>query len=286
MNNTTKSIQYYRIVRIIRKVLFYALVILLCTIFLSPFIVMVTTSLKTSADAFTIPVKVLPRKWVFTNYPAAFEQIPYMRYMRNTAVITICCVAGQLLITPLVGYSLAKIKWGGVRIISALLMATMMIPYTVTMVPIYRIWSKLGLTGTYAPLIIPSFFGNSFYIIMMRQFIMGIPDSLMEAATIDGCWELKKFTLIVLPLTKPALTTIGIYAFLGAWSDYLAPLIYINKPDRYTLSIGLQSFFNLYTIDWTALMAAATIFVLPVIILFIFFQRNFVEGVATTGLKA
>lgn len=286
MNKSKKNTNKYRLKKKLLKVLFYLLMIVICVIFFAPFIVMVTTSLKTSTDAFTIPVKILPRKLVFDNYPAAFAKIPYLRYMGNTALITICCVAGQLLITPLVAYSLAKINWKGSKLISGLLMATMMIPYTVTMIPLYKTWSNLGLTGTYAPLIIPSFFGSSFNIIMMRQFLKGIPNSLMEAATIDGCSEFKRFTRIALPLSKPALTTIGIYTFLAAWSDYLAPLIYINKSEHYTLSLGLRSFFNLYTIDWTALMAAATMFVAPVIILFIIFQKNFVEGIATTGLKA
>lgn len=285
MNDKKGDINIYKLRKKVRRILFLVLVAVLCVIFFAPFLVMITTSLKTGADAFTIPVKIFPRKVVFENYPAAFSKIPYWRYMRNTMFVTFCCVCGQLLISPLVAYSLAKIKWAGVGIISALLMATMMIPHTVTMVPLYKIWSGLKLTGTYLPLIVPSFFGNSFYIIVMRQFLKGVPDSLMESATIDGCSEFKKYVMIALPLCKPALTTIGIYAFLNAWSDYMTPLIYLNKPERYTMSLGLQSFFNLYTIDWTSLMAAATIFVLPVVILFAFFQRNFVEGVTSSGIK-
>ena len=187
--------------------------------------------------------------------------------------------------TPLVAYSLAKIKWKGAPIISALIMGTMMIPYTVTMIPLYKIWSKLGFTNTYVPLILPTFFGSPFYIIIMRQFFAGLPNSLMEAAKIDGAGEFKRYIAIALPLSRPALTTVGIYAFINAWSDYLAPLIYINKTEKLTLSLGLQGFLNQYSVDWTHLMAAATIFVIPVVIFFLFFQRNFVEGIATSGIK-
>jgi multiple sugar transport system permease protein len=165
-------------------------------------------------------------------------------------------------------------------------MATMMIPFTVTMIPMYRIYSSLRLTNTYVPLILPAFFGKAFFIIIVRQFFAGVPNSLMEAARIDGANELHRYALIALPLCKPALTTVGIYAFLDAWSDYLAPLIYISKPEKLTLSLGMQQFLSLYSVDWALLMAAALIFVLPVLVFFVFFQRYFVQGVATSGLKA
>lgn len=264
----------------------YAVIALLCLIFLAPFIVMLTTSFKTMSDAFTIPVKVLPRAVTLQNYPDAVSRIPYFRYMGNTALITALTLVGQLIVTPMVAYSLAMIDWKGVKIISALLMGTMMIPYTVTMIPLYKVWHTLGLTNTYAPLIIPAFFGNSFYIILMRQFFSGLPKSLMEAAKIDGANEFQRYARIALPLCKPAMTTIGIYTFLAAWSDYMGPLIYITKKDMFTLSLGLQDFMGQYTIEWTMLMAAAAIFVLPTVVLFAVFQRNFVEGISTTGIKS
>ena len=188
--------------------------------------------------------------------------------------------------TPLVAYSLAKIKWKGAPIISSLIMGTMMIPYTVTMIPLYKIWNSLGFTNTYLPLIVPTFFGSPFYIIIMRQFFAGLPNSLMEAANIDGASEFTIYRKIALPLSKPALTTVGIYAFISAWSDYLAPMIYINKTEKLTLSLGLQQFLGTFTVDWTHLMAAATMFVIPVVFFFLIFQRNFVEGISTSGLKA
>ena len=276
----------YKTKKEVSKLMFYILFACLAIVFLSPFIVMLTTSFKTLDDAFTVPVKILPRDWIFTNYGDAVERIPYWRYMGNTAYITLLSLIGELIVVPLVAYSLAKIKWRGAPIISGLLMATMMIPYTVTMIPLYRTWHALGLTGTYVPLIAPHFAGHAFYIIIMRQFMKGIPNSLFEAAKIDGANEFQRFMYLGIPMCKPALTTIAIYTFNAAWSDYLAPLIYISNKDRMTLSLGLQQFLNEYTVDWTLLMAAAVIFVLPVLVLFFIFQRNFVEGVATSGLKA
>ena len=284
MNSMKKSNAYYK--KNLKKIPVTILTILLCVVFFSPFLVMVTTSLKTNADAFQLPVKLLPREVIWDNYPEAMDIIPFLQYFKNTIFITFFSVIGQLLSTPLIAYSLAKIKWRGSTIISSLIMGTMMIPYTVTMIPLYRIWNNLGLAGTYLPLIVPTFFGSPFYIIIMRQFFTGLPNSLMEAAKIDGASEFKRYVSIALPLSKPALTTVGIQAFISAWSDYMAPLIYITKTEKLTLSLGLQQFLGSFSTDWTDLMAAATLFVIPVIIFFLIFQKNFVEGISTSGLKA
>ncbi len=281
-----KSITFYRVSKAIKKILFALLVTILCIIFVTPFIVMISTSLRTNSDAFTMPVSLFPRVWTLENFPAAMKVIPYWRYMGNTVFITCLSVIGNVTTTPLVAYSLSKIKWRGVSIISGLLMATMMIPYSVTMIPLYRIYAKLHLTNTYIPLILPTFFGNSYFIIIVRQFIGGLPDSLLEAAKIDGANEVQRYAAIVLPLCKQALTTVAIYAFMNAWSDYLAPMIYISKTEKLTLSLGLQQFMGEYSTDWARLMAAAVFFVVPVVIFYIIFQRNFVQGISASGLKA
>lgn len=275
--------------RIRKKViglLFAALVVLLCFIFLLPFFVMVTTAFRTNKDAFTLPVRLIPRVFTTENFPAALSTIPYIRYMMNTVFITLFSILGQLLVTPLVAYSLAKIDWKGAKIISGLLMMTMMIPFTVTMIPLYKIYSSLHLTNTYVPLILPCYFGMPYLIIIVRQFFVGIPNSLLEAARIDGANVVQQYYKIALPLCRPVLTTVAIYAFMNAWSDYLAPMIYISKTEKLTLTLGLQQFMSEYATDWSQLMAAALLFVIPVIIFYIIFQKNFVEGVATSGLKA
>lgn len=276
----------YRTRKTVSRILLSLLIAILCCIFLLPFIVMLSTSFRTNADAFTKPVTLLPRVFTWENYPAAMEVIPYWLYMGNTLFITVLSIIGNVLTTPLVAYSLSKIRWKGAPVISALLMATMMIPYSVTMIPLYRIYSKLHLTNTYIPLILPTFFGNSYFIIIMRQFLNGISDSLLDAAKIDGANEAQRYGRIALPLCKPALTTVAIYAFMNAWSDYLAPMIYISKTERLTLSLGLQQFLGEYSTDWARLMAAAVVFVIPVIVFYIIFQRHFVQGISTTGLKA
>lgn len=283
LSSIIKTGQY---VRRIKTVSFFLVVIILMAIFLSPFLVMFTTSFKEMGDAFSIPVKVLPRQWVLSNYPAAFNRIPYFKYMGNTAFLTLLSLLGELLVVPMVAYSLARIKWKGAPICSGLLMATMMVPYTVTMIPLYRTWHAFGLTNTYIPLIAPHFAGHAFYVIILRQFMKGMPQSLFEAAKIDGANEFQRYTMIALPLSKAGITTIGIYTLIAVWSDYLAPLIYISRKERMTMSLGLQQFLNEFTVDWTMLMAAAVVFVLPVILIFFIFQKNFVEGVSTTGIKA
>ncbi len=281
-----KTIQYYQRKKRVLRLLRGSMVFLLCVIFITPFIVMISTSFRTNSDAFTKPVSLLPRVWTLDNFPAAMKVIPYWKYMGNTLLITALSIIGNLLSTPMVAYSLAKIKWRGASIISGLLMATMMIPYSVTMIPLYKVYSALHLTNTYVPLILPIFFGSSYFIIIMRQFMTGISDSLLDAAKIDGANEFQRYLRIVLPLCKPAMTTVAIYAFMNAWSDYLAPMIYITKTEKLTLSLGLQQFMGEYSTDWARLMAAALIFAIPVVVFYIIFQRNFVQGVSTSGLKA
>ena len=281
-----KTIQYYQRKKRVLRLLRGSMVFLLCVIFITPFIVMISTSFRTNSDAFTKPVSLLPRVWTLDNFPAAMKVIPYWKYMGNTLLITALSIIGNLLSTPMVAYSLAKIKWRGASIISGLLMATMMIPYSVTMIPLYKVYSALHLTNTYVPLILPTFFFFSYFIIIMRQFMTGISDSLLDAAKIDGANEFQRYLRIVLPLCKPAMTTVAIYAFMNAWSDYLAPMIYITKTEKLTLSLGLQQFMGEYSTDWARLMAAALIFVIPVVVFYIIFQRNFVQGVSTSGLKA
>lgn len=280
-----QTIRFYRVRRNAFKVMSAVGITFLCIIFVTPFLVMLSTAFRTNADAFTRPASLFPRVWTLDNFPAAMSIIPYWRYMANTILVTVLSVLGTVISTPMVAYSLAKIKWRGAPVISGLLFATMMIPYTVTMIPLYRIFAKLHLTNTYIPLILPTFFGSSYFIIIVRQFMLGIANSLLEVAKIDGANEMQVYTKIILPLCKPVLTTVAIYAFMNAWSDYLAPMIYISKTEMLTLSLGLQQFMSEFSTDWSRLMAAAVIFVVPVVLFYVIFQRNFVEGISTSGIK-
>jgi multiple sugar transport system permease protein len=263
----------------------YAVLVGLSALFLFPFVVVLTTSLKPAEEIFKLPPSLGSDRWTLDNYRAALEAMPFGRYLLNTAFISSVTVIGQLLSSSIVAYSLAKMRWRGRDALLLLIIATMMLPPQVTMIPVYIAWSKIGLTGTYLPLLIPQFFGLPFFIFMLRQFFRGIPEELLDAARVEGASDLRIYRSVVLPLARPALIALSIFAFMWAWTDFLLPLIYINDPEQYTLSIGLYSFFSEHGVAWGALMAAATLMSLPLIAIFLIGQRQFVRGVALTGIK-
>ena len=261
------------------------LLVLMALIYVFPLIVMFSTSFKTLDQAFDKNVGILPPSIYIENYERVFEKIPFALYFRNTLWITIMNVVGTVFCSPMVAYSLSKVRWAGRDILFSILTSTLLIPYTVTMIPLYRMWTQVGLVGTFWPLIIPSFFGYPFYIVLLRLFMLTLPDELLEAARIDGCNAWQRFFRVALPLTKPGLATIIIFTFMFTFSDFLGPLLYANRQRNYTLALGLHAFLNEHTVDWTGLMAASTLFILPVLIVFIIGQKQFVEGISTSGLK-
>lgn len=246
---------------------------------------MISTSLKESTQVFTNPPQWLPNPVVWENYVEAVTTIDYLRYSGNTLIISVTSMIGSMLSASMVAFSITKIDWVGKKLIFPLVLASMMLPYQVTMIPVYIIWRDLGLTGTYLPLIIPYFLGSSYYVFLLRQFSMTVPNALFEAATIDGASEGRQYVSIMLPLIKPAITSVGIFTFLGSWSDFLGPLIYINNERNYTLTLGLYAFVSEHSVDWHLLMAASVVFVIPVIIIFFFAQKQFIEGITLTGIK-
>lgn len=265
------------------SVLIHILVIACSALFLVPFAWMILTSLKSLEDVYQRTV--LPPSLHFENYALAVTQIPFITYALNTIIITASCVAGTVISSAMVAYSMAKIRWKGSRYLFPIIVATMMIPFQVTLIPLYLIWTKLGLVGTFAPLIVPAFFGAPYYIFLLRQFFKTIPNSLLEAATIDGAGETRIFLQIMIPLCKPALASVAIFTFLATWSDFMGPMLYLNKQATYTLSIGLQAFLQQHYVQWGILMAASAIFIIPIIILFFFAQKYFIEGITVTGMK-
>jgi multiple sugar transport system permease protein len=263
----------------------YAALIGLAALYLFPFVVVLTTSLKPPEEVFSIPPSLGSDRWTLDNYADALSAMPFGRYLFNTALISTFSVAGQLLVSPLIAYSLAKIPWRHRDVLLVLILATMMLPPQVTMIPVYILWSKLGFTGSYVPLILPQFFGAAFFIFMLRQFFRGIPEELLDAARVEGASELTIYRRIVLPLAKPALVTVAIFTFMWSWTDFLLPLIYIDDPELYTLSIGLYGFFSEHGVAWGALMAASVLMSLPLILVFLVGQRQFIRGIALTGIK-
>ncbi|MDG4833266.1 carbohydrate ABC transporter permease [Solwaraspora sp. WMMD1047] len=263
----------------------YALVWAIALGMLFPFMIMLGTALKPPDEVFSLPPRVLPEQWEFGNFEAALSAMPFWRYLGNTLLVSGLCVLGSLISCPLVAYSLAKLHWPGRNLLLALVLGSMMLPPQVTLVPLYLLWNKIGLVGTYFPLIVPSFLGTPFLIFMLRQFLVGIPDALLDAARIDGASELRVYWRIVLPLARPALATVAVFQFVWTWTDFLNPLIYLSDSSQYTLSIGLYAFFSERGVDWGPLMAASVMFTLPALIIFLLGQRYFVEGIATKGLK-
>ncbi len=268
----------------ITKVIVYILLVVFSIIFVVPFGWMVLTSLKSLEEVYQRTV--LPQSLHLENYVLAVTQIPFVRYAANTVMVTALNVIGTVVSSAMVAYSMSKIRWSGKKYLFPIIVATMMIPYQVTLIPLYMIWNKLGLVGSFAPLVIPAFFGGPYYIFLLRQFFKTIPDSLLEAATIDGAGEVRIFVQIMVPLCKPALASVAIFTFLATWSDFMGPMLYLNKQDNYTLSIGLQAFLQQHYVQWGILMAASAIFTIPIIILFFFAQKYFIEGITVTGMKA
>ena len=261
------------------------LVCLLAMIYLFPILIMLSASFRSNNQIFDTSLGLWPEKFAPTNFENVFSVMPYWMYFRNTIWLTLMNVAGTIFCTPMIAYSLSKIKWRFRNLFFAIIMSSMMIPYTVTMLPMYKFWSKMGLVGSFWPLIIPAFFGYPFYIVILRQFMLTIPDELLEAAEIDGANRFRTYLSVILPLSKPGIATITIFTFMSTFSDFLGPLLYANNSDHYTLSLGLYSFMNEHTVDWAGMMAAATLLMIPVLVVFVFCQRYLMDGISTSGLK-
>lgn len=267
------------------SILRYALVFALVLVFIFPFLAMLSTSFKGASEIFSAPPTLWPKSWTLSNFSSVFELIPFWRYLANTLLISGLSVFGMLVASPLVAYSLSKIGWRGQRPLLVIVLSTMMLPPQVTLIPIFLLWNKVGATNSYLPLVLPMFFGTPFLIFMLRQFFMSVPNELLYAARVDGASELRVYWSIVLPIARPALITAAVFQFVWAWTDFLNPLIYLNDPTKYTLSIGLYAFFGAHTVDWGPLMAASVLFTIPALTLFVLFQRYFVGGISAGAVK-
>lgn len=256
----------------------YILLLLVSVVLMLPLVWMVSTSLKPMTEIAQFPPTLLPESVQWENYVETIRSFPFFRYAGNTLYITFFVVLGNVVSNSFIAYGFSKIKFPGRDILFSLVLSTMMIPGFVLMIPQYVLFSEIGWVGTYLPLIVPSFFGSGFNIFLMRQFYLSIDDELIEAAQMDGANHLFIWSRLMIPLTKPALITIGIQSFNGAWNDFLGPLLYIHDESQYTLQIGLQVFQNQSTTQWNYLMAGATLVLLPTVLLFLFAQKYFIEG--------
>jgi multiple sugar transport system permease protein len=261
------------------------LAVVVAVLFLLPLFWMVSSSLKPDYQVLESPPRWLPHPAVWSNFPAALTYVPFGRYTLNTLFIAVMVILGHLLSCTLVAYGFARYRAPGKNALFLVLLATMMLPYPVTMVPIYIGFSTLGWVDTFWPLIVPAFFGSPFYIFLLRQFFLTLPPELEDAARVDGANTLQTLWHVILPISKPALATVAIFSFQAAWNDFLTPLIYLHKQTLYTISLGLSFFRSSYDIRWGYLMAAALVTMLPMVIVFFLAQRLFVQGIALTGLK-
>lgn len=255
--------------------------------FLAPLAWMVSTSLKPLRETMTLPPVWIPSEIQWRNYPDAIAAMGHFwRYAGNSLFLAVMTVIGTVTSSALAAYGFSRVDWKGRDKVFLILLATMMIPFPVIMVPLYSLFKTFGWIGTFKPLWVPTFFAAAFNVFLLRQFFLTLPKDMAEAARIDGCNELQIFWHVVLPLSKPALLVVAIFQFMATWNDFLGPLVFLTEQKDFTLALGLQSFQSQQGgTAWHLLMAASTLVVLPVIILFFFTQRTFIEGIATSGSK-
>jgi len=268
--------------------------ILAALLFIVPFYWMFVTALKSNQELTHFPPTVIPGNWVWQNFIDAVNYIPFGLYALNSAIITVGVTIGAVISNTLVAYGFSRIQWPGRNLMFYMCIATLFLPYPVILVALFDIFGKLpsfGLQGahswvdTFLPLIVPAFFGNPFYIFLMRQFMLGIPHELSDAAKVDGASEVQTFRKVILPLAKPAVVVVAIFSAVGAWNEFLLPLLYLQDSSKYPLAVGLAFYTSEHDVAYNLLMAASTLVVLPIILCFIFAQRFFVEGITVGGVK-
>jgi multiple sugar transport system permease protein len=268
-----------------KKILAYAALYLAAGLFLLPLFWMISSSLKPEWQVLADPPVWLPNPPRWANYPEALTYLPFGRYAINTLIISLGAIVGHVLSCTVVAYGFARLRAPGKGFFFVLMLSTLMLPYPVTMVPLFALFSQLGWVNTFLPLIVPAFFGNAFYIFLLRQFFLTLPPDLEDAARMDGANMLQVLYRVILPISTPALATVVIFTFQASWNDFLPPLIYLQDQSLYTLTLGLNFFRGSFQVNWAYLMAASLAVVLPVVVVFFIAQRLFVEGIAFTGLK-
>ena len=263
----------------------YAFLIVLAILFILPIFYLFMGSFKAESELFRVPFKWLPDKFQFGNFINMFSSIPFFKYLKNTMFIVVCNIVGSLLSCSLVAYGFARLRWPGRDKVFILVLITMILPYQVTLVPLFLMFTKMKWIGTFLPLTVTCFFGNPFFIFLLRQFFTGIPQDISEAARIDGAGEFTIFSKLVIPMAKPALTTVAIFAFIRSWNDFLGPLVFLGKDELYTLSLAASMLKSNLDPNWSLLLALGAVMILPVLILFFVMQKYFIQGIAMSGIK-
>lgn len=251
-----------------------------------PFYWLIRSSFMTQREIFTIPMVWVPDTFRFENYLEVFRRLPFARYLFNSTYVVVLNVVGIVLSSSLVAFGFARINFPGRDFIFVLVLATMLLPSTVLLIPQFILWRTLGAFNTYWPLIAPAFLSNAFNVFLFRQFFMTIPRELDQAAFVDGATYVQVYRLIILPLSIPAITTVAVFHLFYTWNDLIGPLIYLQSPEKWTVALGLQHFQGQYDSDWHLLMAATTVTIVPMIILFMIAQKTFMDGISVSpGVK-
>ncbi len=253
--------------------------------FVVPLVFMVSTSLKALRQIAQFPPALIPDPVIWRNYSEVFYYAPMHRYFLNTFILVAPAVFGAIFTSSLAAYAFARLRAPGRNVIFMVLLSTLMVPAFVTMIPTYILFAELGWVGGFKPLTVPYLAGSAFFVFLLRQFFLTIPRELEDAAFMDGAGRLRIYTHVVLPLAKPVLATVTIFAFMGSWNEYMGPLIYLSNKDQYVLSLGLQVFTQVNRQEWGLLMAASTMMVAPVILMFFLAQKHFVQGITMSGIK-
>lgn len=274
------------------ELLKYTILIVLAITFVLPFYWMASSALKNDSQIYTVPPVWIPNPAIWRNFIDAWASQPFNLYIFNTVVrYAIPSTIGTVFSSALVAYGFARVRWPGRDILFFVCLATMMIPFQVTMVPLFMIFKQFGWLNTFLPLVVPAFFGVPYFIFMLRQFFLTIPEEISDAARIDGASELDILFRIIMPLSKPALTVVALFSFIDAWNNYLGPLIYLNDQRQYVLALGIENMRRTFMYNSTVanaypyLMAVSTIVTIPIVIAFFFGQRTFIEGISLTGMK-
>lgn len=270
----------------ISKSIIYIILLFISFVCLVPFYWMIRSSLMDMSQIFTMPPIWIPKPIKFSNYKEALTMLPFGRYFLNTLFVVVFTVLGTVITSSLCAYSFSRIEWKGRDTVFGILLTAMMIPFAVTLIPTFIGWQKLGVVNSYAPLIVPAWFGGGvFNVFLLRQFFRTIPKELDEAVRIDGAGHFTIYSKIIMPLSKPSLIVVSLFSFMGSWNDFLGPLVYLNDGDKFTLSLGLMQFQGMYSAQWQYMMAAATVVLIPIVIIFFIGQKYFIEGISMSGMK-
>ncbi len=276
----------YRAKKIYMKVSVYFLLAVFAAFFIIPFLWIVSTSLKGESQVFAMPPRWIPEVLRWDNYAKVFDRMPFLVYLKNSVFISAVSIIGVVLSSSIVAYAFSNLRWPGRDALFIFVLATMMLPMQVTMIPLFVLFKDLHWLNTFKPLTVPAFFGGgAFNIFLLRQFFLTIPKDLLDSARIDGCSEFKIYWKIVLPLAKPALATVAILTFMFTWNDFLGPLIYLSDKMKGTLALGVGMFVGQHLTEWSLLMAASVMMMIPMILIFFLFQKYFIQGFTMSGLK-